>query len=137
MYLCFVCCKQKTAYEMRISDWSSDVCSSDLDDLADITLARKVMETAALKRAFERGGDDWEAGILAAYHRLERFGQRMDNAPVENLGEFGELHKAFHVALIAACGSPRLLDEQARLYDQAERYRHRMLTAYQIGRATV
>src|SRR3546814_10544115 len=29
------CClfffKQKTAYEMRISDWSSDVCSSDLD----------------------------------------------------------------------------------------------------------
>src|SRR3546814_1637739 len=26
--------KQKTAYEMRISDWSSDVCSSDLRDLA-------------------------------------------------------------------------------------------------------
>src|SRR3546814_5205798 len=25
--------KQKTAYEMRISDWSSDVCSSDLDHL--------------------------------------------------------------------------------------------------------
>src|SRR3546814_9074698 len=25
--------KQKTAYEMRISDWSSDVCSSDLGDL--------------------------------------------------------------------------------------------------------
>src|SRR3546814_11055440 len=24
------CCMQKTAYEMRISDWSSDVCSSDL-----------------------------------------------------------------------------------------------------------
>src|SRR3546814_1365815 len=33
--LLWVCCdffffKQKTAYEMRISDWSSDVCSSDL-----------------------------------------------------------------------------------------------------------
>src|SRR3546814_2765447 len=25
--------KQKTAYEVRISDWSSDVCSSDLDDV--------------------------------------------------------------------------------------------------------
>src|SRR3546814_8338044 len=24
------CCKQKTAYEMLISDWSADVCSSDL-----------------------------------------------------------------------------------------------------------
>src|SRR3546814_19294849 len=29
MYIFFF--KQKTAYEMRISDWSSDVCSSDLD----------------------------------------------------------------------------------------------------------
>src|SRR3546814_7892408 len=25
--------KQKTAYEMRISDWSSDVCSSDIEDV--------------------------------------------------------------------------------------------------------
>src|SRR3546814_16821877 len=33
-FIVFVC-RQKTAYEMRISDWSSDVCSSDL-----ITLAR-------------------------------------------------------------------------------------------------
>src|SRR3546814_4489908 len=32
-YVCFIFFfffKQKTAYEMRISDWSSDVCSSDL-----------------------------------------------------------------------------------------------------------
>src|SRR3546814_18358446 len=28
--MCFFFCKQKTAYEMRISDWSSAVCSSDL-----------------------------------------------------------------------------------------------------------
>src|SRR3546814_12020211 len=31
--LSFFFFKQKTAYEMRISDWSSDVCSSDLDGL--------------------------------------------------------------------------------------------------------
>src|SRR3546814_15058558 len=35
--LCVLFFKQKTAYEMRISDWSSDVCSSDLvADLADV-----------------------------------------------------------------------------------------------------
>src|SRR3546814_8189908 len=28
--VCDCCIKQKTAYEMRISDWSADVCSSDL-----------------------------------------------------------------------------------------------------------
>src|SRR3546814_2962705 len=31
MYVGFFFVKQKTAYEMRISDWSSDVCSSDLE----------------------------------------------------------------------------------------------------------
>src|SRR3546814_11355440 len=32
---CYSClCKQKTAYEMSISDWSSDVCSSDLNVIA-------------------------------------------------------------------------------------------------------
>src|SRR3546814_1339207 len=31
----FVFCKQKTAYEVRISDWSSDVCSSDLHHIHD------------------------------------------------------------------------------------------------------
>src|SRR3546814_8742199 len=30
LYVCLFFFKQKTAYEMRISDWSSDVCSSDL-----------------------------------------------------------------------------------------------------------
>src|SRR3546814_1757034 len=30
MFVLFFFFKQKTAYEMRISDWSSDVCSSDL-----------------------------------------------------------------------------------------------------------
>src|SRR3546814_6141703 len=30
MLCCFFFFKQKTAYELRISDWSSDVCSSDL-----------------------------------------------------------------------------------------------------------
>src|SRR3546814_8953781 len=29
---CFFFVKQKTAYEMRIRDWSSDVCSSDLEN---------------------------------------------------------------------------------------------------------
>src|SRR6188768_4308670 len=39
--------KQKTAYEMSIGDWSSDVCSSDLDGLEEFwTLAGHVREAA-------------------------------------------------------------------------------------------
>src|SRR3546814_5582726 len=36
MFLLFFFFKQKTAYEMRISDWSSDVCSSDLSFALDL-----------------------------------------------------------------------------------------------------
>src|SRR3546814_18387354 len=46
--------KQKTAYEMRISDWSSDVCSSDLRrhqssrSGADLARVARVLDTVAL-----------------------------------------------------------------------------------------
>src|SRR3546814_18531178 len=38
--------KQKTAYEMRISDWSSDVCSSDLARLARAAALHQVAQQA-------------------------------------------------------------------------------------------
>src|SRR3546814_8311378 len=50
--LVFFFFKQKTAYEMRISDWSSDVCSSDLlavDILANI-LQHSVLDPEELAR---------------------------------------------------------------------------------------
>src|SRR3546814_4504315 len=40
--------KQKTAYEMRISDWSSDVCSSDL-----VTLSFNLASGVSLGKAVE------------------------------------------------------------------------------------
>src|SRR3546814_13841036 len=49
--------KQKTAYEMRISDWSSDVCSSDLDLLKlagvqETDLYRAVLDTVKSRSAW-------------------------------------------------------------------------------------
>src|SRR3546814_10306896 len=45
LFLLFFFFKQKTAYEMRISDWSSDVCSSDLPDaIADETAAAMMLK---------------------------------------------------------------------------------------------
>src|SRR3546814_7375486 len=48
--------KQKTAYEMRISDWSSDVCSSDLNDAleADVAVRRADIERAQVDLAKAR-----------------------------------------------------------------------------------
>src|SRR3546814_3385792 len=41
LILLFFFFKQKTAYEMRISDWSSDVCSSDLASASGVRMVSK------------------------------------------------------------------------------------------------
>src|SRR3546814_9286862 len=55
-------CKQKTAYEMRISDWSSDVCSS---DLARFAIARDEHEAAAIELLAE-GAAEFVIGQITA-----------------------------------------------------------------------
>src|SRR3546814_1912917 len=52
--LLFFFFKQKTAYEMRISDWSSDVCSSDLGPIALIDEAVPVIVLAPSGPLFEK-----------------------------------------------------------------------------------
>src|SRR3546814_9529228 len=51
VYICGLCVffKQKTAYEMRISYWSSDVCSSDLSAEGLKTLFRQVRQALAVR----------------------------------------------------------------------------------------
>src|SRR3546814_9842747 len=51
LFCVFFFFKQKTAYEMRISDWSSDVCSS---DLAQLLTRDRDNPKAALVRAIAR-----------------------------------------------------------------------------------
>src|SRR3546814_17658413 len=52
--------KQKTAYEMRISDWSSDVCSSDLKAAGVFSLTRTVSDCVGIQRVASgsNGTDD-------------------------------------------------------------------------------
>src|SRR3546814_13268009 len=47
--------KQKTAYEMRISDWSSDVCSSDLTKKVDVAVFQTVKAAKATGAKFRTG----------------------------------------------------------------------------------
>src|SRR3546814_386991 len=65
--LTFVFIKQKTAYEMRISDWSSDVCSSDLALLIDFRLGRPHMpgNHDQCHIAQQDAGGDGRADLLA------------------------------------------------------------------------
>src|SRR3546814_15147353 len=53
--------KQKTAYEMRISDWSSDVCSSDLADCGTTSAA---CESNDMARKFHDTASEALSGLL-------------------------------------------------------------------------
>src|SRR3546814_3452002 len=61
--------KQKTAYEMRISDWSSDVCSSDLSGQQFMGDAHESSELLAIKRP----GQPFQA-FPVAEHQLQAMG---------------------------------------------------------------
>src|SRR3546814_5161055 len=80
--------KQKTAYEMRISDWSSDVCSSDLDLVAHrgLGLRRRADEDDAggVQRLDELRvlREEAEAGV----HRFGAALLRRRDDPVDQIG---------------------------------------------------
>src|SRR3546814_20224033 len=59
--------KEKTAYEMRISDWSSDVCSSDLLQLAAVALKLELVA----KKAAEAVNDDPIIRVVGIRRRLD------------------------------------------------------------------
>src|SRR3546814_4436356 len=63
MFLFFFFFKQKTAYEMRISDWSSDVCSSDLPSALAILVVAAVVVVDVSRHAVRRAAG---CGSLAA-----------------------------------------------------------------------
>src|SRR3546814_9362372 len=68
--------KQKTAYEMRISDWSSDVCSSDLPFLEVVVEA--VLRLAGLQveeTKHQRTGEAHQRGREGNAHAAERMFQ--------------------------------------------------------------
>jgi DNA-binding GntR family transcriptional regulator len=91
-------------------------------DLRDVTFLRQELECLALRLAIERGDDAWEGDILSAHHQLSKPPRRQDLSSTFNK-EWEARHRAFHYALVKACGSPRLLSIRNLLYDQSDRYR--------------
>lgn len=96
------------------------VAPASAEDLRDVTQTRVQLETLALKSAIERGGIDWEGSILAAHHRLTK-NPRQPQRLIDETWE--DLHRGFHLALISACGQPRLLGFCLTLHDYFDRYR--------------
>ncbi|GAP35953.1 GntR family transcriptional regulator [Piscinibacter sakaiensis] len=99
------------------------VAAMSAEDLRDITRLRLTLDLPALDEAIRAGDDAWEAGIVAAFHRLEKVESRLSDGPLILDDGWSALHRDFHAAMLAACASMRLKAWSASLFDQAERYR--------------
>src|ERR1700690_3975795 len=69
-----------------------------IEDIAELTETRIQVESLALRLAVERGDLQWETGILAAHHRLDRTPVTLDDGTVSE--DWATSHRDFHQALL-------------------------------------
>ncbi|ELN2735657.1 FCD domain-containing protein [Pluralibacter gergoviae] len=104
-----------------------------LEDFADLTEKRILLETDALRLSLKNGDDDWEAELVSAYYRLSKAEARLDGSA----GAFEEwevCNRLFHEAALSACGSRWSHYFLSILYHQTERYRRLMITEHPVPR---
>ncbi len=99
-----------------------------LADLQDLSNTRIILETDALRKSIASGDDDWEANIVAAFHRLtkaqEAVNRKLEGAPAE----WERRNHQFHNATTAACGSRWIPHMLNILHHHTQRYRRMALT---------
>lgn len=100
-----------------------------LADIEDITRTRVLLETEALRQSIQAGDDEWEAGLIAAFHKLGKTEEKLGSRARHHIREWEERNRDFHEALISACDSRWLRYLIGLLYRQSERYRHLAISA--------
>jgi DNA-binding GntR family transcriptional regulator len=97
------------------------VAQLSVDDLVDLTNLRLRLEVMAFVDSIKNGDLVWETSVVAAHHTLERT-PFITEAPL-HAATWRQAHRAFHRALCAGSGSPRLEKVVAELRDSADLYR--------------
>jgi GntR family transcriptional regulator, carbon starvation induced regulator len=101
-----------------------------LNDLKDLTRMRILLECEAISDSIKHGDDEWEAGIVASFHRL---GVAEENRDKE-FAQWELRNDEFHESLVAASNSSWLLKFRHTLYEQHKRYRLLAILAHDESR---
>jgi len=91
------------------------------DHLMDVMNVRTEIEVLCLGWSIDQGGVEWESSLVGALHRLKRFSKTAVPS-ASSSDDWRTAHRAFHSALISACGSELLKSFHSGLFDQVERY---------------
>jgi GntR family carbon starvation induced transcriptional regulator len=87
------------------------------ENFAEILKLRCHLEEMALRESIAHADQVWEDNLVISHHRMMR-------EPRNNVERFEDLHKTFHMNLLAACTSKVLLKFCNQLYDLNIRYRY-------------
>lgn len=108
--------RTEAGYGFRVSPAS-------VADMLDITEWRVEFETKAIADAIRHGDDQWEVGIITAFHMMSKTEPDHSDVSGDVWAEWAARHERFHGSMVAACSSPWLLHFRAVLFHQAARYR--------------
>jgi GntR family carbon starvation induced transcriptional regulator len=94
-----------------------------VEELDELIKTRCWLEETAVRESIANGDDAWEEELLLAFHRLSKAPRSADAASFAVNPHWETLHRAYHMALIGACGSRWLTAYCEHLNDLADRYR--------------
>jgi len=108
----------------RIDQRGFRVAHVSAETFRELLKTRCWLEERALRESITHGGKDWEEGVVLAHYRLSRTPRSTSPNTFTANAAWEDLHRQFHIALIAACGSSILLQFCTQLYDENVRYRN-------------
>ncbi|NNE86729.1 MAG: GntR family transcriptional regulator [Silicimonas sp.] len=101
----------------RIDQRGFRVAQTSREQFQEILDLRCNLEDMAVRESLSHADTGWEDALVLSHHHMVR-------ARKQDQETFEACHKAFHMALLAACRSPILLRFCSQLYDLNVRYRY-------------
>lgn len=106
------------------------VSAASKEELIDLAKVRMLIDAEGLRASIRRNDLAWKGALVAAHYMLTHIVDEADNPDEATVAKHIEIHRAFHAALIAGCGSPRLIALSEQLYNETEAYRGYLRSIY-------
>lgn len=90
--------------------------------MRDLGALRLLLESHAMALSLAAGDLEWEGRVVAAHHKLAAIETRLLAGESSRTPEWIIYDRAFHEALISACGSPSLMAMHTTVFDRFVRY---------------
>ncbi|PMR67553.1 GntR family transcriptional regulator [Halomonas heilongjiangensis] len=99
-----------------------EVAPVSVQNMRELAELRLLVEGRALEDSFAHGDMDWEARVVAAYHKLTTMEAGMASGDRRVAELWKKYDWQFHQALISACGSQALMHLHNAVFDKYLRY---------------